>query len=60
MSPEEKARRIIDEQLKKSGWIIQDMKELNLSAGRGVALESFLKVLDQWIMLFLWMNRLLE
>lgn len=25
MSPEEKARLVIDEQLEKSGWIIQDI-----------------------------------
>lgn len=41
MLPEEKARIIIDEQLKNSGWIIQDMKELNLSSGRGVAVREF-------------------
>ena len=41
MSPEEKARLVIDEQLKKSGWIIQDMKGLNLIAGRGVAVREY-------------------
>lgn len=41
MSPEEKARLVIDEQLEKSGWIIQDMKELNLAAGRGVAVREY-------------------
>ena len=41
MSPEEKARLVIDEQLKKSGWIIQDMKGLNLTAGRGVAVREY-------------------
>ena len=32
MSPEEKARQIIDDKLIKSGWVIQDMKDINLSA----------------------------
>lgn len=41
MSPEEKARLVIDEQLKQSGWIIQDMKDLNLAAGRGVAVREY-------------------
>ena len=41
MSPEEKARLVIDEQLEKSGWIIQDMKELNLAEGRGVAVREY-------------------
>lgn len=41
MSPEEKARFVIDEQLEKSGWIIQDMKDLNLTQGRGVAVREY-------------------
>jgi len=41
MSPEEKARLVIDEQLKQSGWIIQDMKDLNPAAGRGVAVREY-------------------
>ena len=30
MTPEEKARLVIDEKLRQSGWVIQDMKKLNL------------------------------
>ena len=30
MTPEQKARKKIDEKLIMSGWVIQDMKELNL------------------------------
>ena len=41
MSPEEKARQIIDDKLEKSGWIIQDMKNINLSASVGVAVREF-------------------
>ena len=41
MTPEEKARLVIDEKLKRSGWVIQDIKELNLSAALGVAVREF-------------------
>ena len=41
MSPEEKARQIIDDKLIKSGWVIQDMKNINLSASVGVAVREF-------------------
>ena len=41
MSPEEKARLVIDQKLVQSGWVIQDMKQLNLSAGLGVAVREF-------------------
>ncbi|MCI8867950.1 MAG: DEAD/DEAH box helicase family protein [Anaerotignum sp.] len=42
MSPEEKARFVIDEKLIQSGWIIQDVKQLDLSAGLGIAVREFL------------------
>lgn len=41
MSPEEKARVVIDEKLEQAGWVIQDMKKLNLSASLGVAVREF-------------------
>ena len=41
MTPEEKARLVIDEKLKQSGWVIQDMKKLNLSVALGVAVREF-------------------
>lgn len=41
MSPEEKARFVIDEKLIQSGWIIQDVKQLDLSAGLGIAVREF-------------------
>ena len=41
MTPEEKARQTIDEKLIQSGWAIQNMKELNLSAALGVAVREF-------------------
>jgi len=41
MSPEEKARIAIDQKLAQSGWIVQDMKQLNLAAGLGVAVREF-------------------
>lgn len=41
MTPEEKARLVIDDKLLQSGWVIQDMKKLNLSAAPGVAVREF-------------------
>lgn len=41
MTPEEKARLVIDEKLRQSGWVIQDMKKLNLFADFGVAVREF-------------------
>ena len=41
MTPEEKARLVIDEKLRQSGWVIQDMKKLNLSVALGVAVREF-------------------
>ena len=40
MKPEEKARQNIDRLLEQAGWIIQDLKDLNLSAGTGVAVRE--------------------
>lgn len=41
MTPEEIARLVIDDKLRQSGWVIQDMKKLNLSAAFGVAVREF-------------------
>ncbi|MCR4640206.1 DEAD/DEAH box helicase family protein [Ruminococcus sp.] len=41
MTPEQKARKIIDEKLLTSGWIIQDVKRLNPNAAVGVAVREF-------------------
>jgi type I restriction enzyme R subunit len=41
MTPEEQARQHIDRQLAASGWIVQDCKTMNLSAGLGVAVREF-------------------
>lgn len=41
MTPEAKARQIIDKKLIQSGWVIQDLRQLNLSAGVGVAVREF-------------------
>ncbi len=42
MTPEAKARQQIDRKLEQAGWIVQDMKELNLDAGIGVAVREFM------------------
>ncbi len=41
MTPEAKARQQIDQKLEQTGWVLQDMKQLNLSAGVGVAVREF-------------------
>ena len=41
MSPEEKARLEIDKQLVAAGYVIQDMKELNLTAAKGVIVREY-------------------
>ncbi len=41
LKPEEKARRRIDQLLKQAGWLVQDPVEMNLHAGRGVAVREF-------------------
>ena len=41
MTPEEQARVVIDEKLEQSGWIIQDMRQLNLTASLGIAVREF-------------------
>ena len=41
MTPEQRARQTIDTKLEQSGWIIQNMRELNITAGAGVAIREF-------------------
>lgn len=41
MKPEEIARQKIDELLISAGWVIQDRKDINLSASLGVAVREF-------------------
>ncbi|RJQ87742.1 MAG: restriction endonuclease subunit R [Desulfobacteraceae bacterium] len=40
-TPEQKARREIDSNLKAAGWLVQDRADLDLSAGRGIAVREF-------------------
>ena len=39
-NPEQQAREVIDAQLAAAGWTVQGIKELNLSASRGVAIRE--------------------
>jgi type I restriction enzyme, R subunit len=39
--PERKAREQIDTALVTAGWVVQDREQMNLSAGRGVAVREF-------------------
>lgn len=41
MSPEQKAREIIDKKLQESGWVVQDVKQLNPAVSLGVAVCEF-------------------
>ena len=41
MRPEEQARVEIDKKLEQSGWVIQDMSKLNISASLGVVVREF-------------------
>src|SRR4030042_1930765 len=40
-TPEQKARRQIDTDLTAAGWIVQSLGELDLTAGRGIAVREF-------------------
>ncbi len=41
LSPEQLARQNIDNQLVQTGWIIQDYRQLNLSASLGIAVREY-------------------
>jgi type I restriction enzyme, R subunit len=40
-TPEQRARREIDANLMEAGWIVQNRDELDLTAGRGIAVNNF-------------------
>jgi type I site-specific restriction endonuclease len=40
-TPEQKARREIDADLTAAGWLVQDRDDVDLSAGRGIAVRNF-------------------
>ena len=41
MTPEAKARQTIDDKLAAAGWVVQDLKALNLGAAQGVAVREY-------------------
>src|SRR6185437_13268610 len=41
MTPEQSARKEIDANLKAAGWVIQDRLDVDLTAGRGIAVREF-------------------
>ena len=41
MTPEDKARQRIDQQLERCGWTVQDYRDMNISAAQGVAVREF-------------------
>ena len=40
LTPEQQARVLIDAQLEQAGWVVQDKKDLNLFASKGVAVRE--------------------
>ena len=40
-TPEQRARRGIDANLAAAGWLVQSREELDLEAGRGIAVREF-------------------
>src|SRR5262249_25971796 len=40
MAPEQKSRREIDRQLEQCGWVVQSFRDMNISAGLGVAVRE--------------------
>jgi type I restriction enzyme, R subunit len=40
-TPEHKARRDIDADLTEAGWLVQSREDLDLTAGRGIAVREF-------------------
>jgi type I restriction enzyme R subunit len=41
MTPEANARETIDRKLASAGWLVQDVKEINLGAAIGVVVREF-------------------
>jgi len=41
MTPEQKARQEIDRQLERCGWVVQGFRDMNISAGLGIAVREF-------------------
>lgn len=41
MTPEQRARKNIDDQLAAAGWVLQDYREMNPGAARGIAIREY-------------------
>ena len=41
LTPEEKARKVIDARLEQSGWVLQDLSKVNPMASLGVAVREY-------------------
>src|ERR1700692_3911797 len=41
MTPEQKSRQEIDRQLQQCGWVVQSYRDMNISAGLGIAVREF-------------------
>ena len=40
-TPEQTARDVIDEKLSQAGWFVQDAKQIDFSAGSGIAVREY-------------------
>ncbi len=41
MTPEARAREHIDRKLEQAGWVVQDLRQINLGAARGIAVREY-------------------
>ena len=52
MTPEERARQLIDARLEQSGWIVQDLSHVNPMASLGVAVREYPTITGRLTMLY--------
>lgn len=48
MTPEERARQLIDARLEQSGWVLQDLRSVNPMASLGVAVREYPTSTETW------------
>ncbi len=41
LTPEQKARQIIDRMLTQAGWVVQDYRKIDFKAGSGIAVREY-------------------
>ncbi len=58
LTPEEHARKTIDEALHNAGWDVQDVSHVNVHAAQGVAIREWLMLDSRGVIDQVWRNRL--